>query len=89
MNMKQFIKKNPVTQKERTSFHGKFIDRKKNREKRCMVLAGYKEFSYPAVLGRLKKFLDEDIDVCIITSGKWSDVINEICENKWLVIFEH
>lgn len=99
MNMKQFIKKNPVTQKwylkmkklkeayekkERTSFHGKFIDRKKNREKMCMVLAGYKEFSYPAVLGRLKKFLDEDIDVCIITSGKWSDVINEICEiNGW------
>ena len=45
MNMKQFIKKNPVTQKwylkmkklkeayekkERTSFHGKFIDRREN-----------------------------------------------------------
>lgn len=50
MNMKQFIKKNPVTQKwylkmkklkeayekkERTSFHGKFIDRKKI-ERKCV-----------------------------------------------------
>lgn len=97
MNIKQFIKSNNTTKKiylylknkktekdrnDRVTYHGKFIDRKKDCEKMCMVLAGYKEFSYPAVFGRLAEYIEADIDVCIITSGKWSDKIDELCRNN-------
>ncbi len=62
----------------------RFIDRSKGCEKLCMVLAGYKDFLIPAVMGRLKKYASKDLDVCIITSGKWSDEINRLCEqNGW------
>lgn len=99
MSLKQFIKNNPLTKgmytnikkyqlkhnrEVRTTYHGEFVDRSKNQEKMCMVLAGYKEFAYSAVFGRLKRYIGEDIDVCIITSGKWSDKIADMCEeNGW------
>ena len=99
MNLKHFIKNSPLTRniyinikeiqsvhdrKARTLYHGTFIDRSKNKEKMCMVLAGYKEFLYSAVFGRIEKYMSEDIDVCIITSGKWSDIIANMCEkNGW------
>ena len=68
----------------RLKYHGNFIDRSRNKNKLCIVLAGYKEYIYDAVFGRLIKYLDDDIDVCIITSGKWSDDIANICEQeKW------
>ena len=62
----------------------KFVNRSKNFDTLCIVLAGYKEFLNSAVMGRLKKYIPEKIDVCIITSGKWSDSISLLCEeNKW------
>jgi hypothetical protein len=95
MHIKQFIKNSCLysslkkyqtiyNRKVRTSYHGKFIDRSKGKEKMCMVLAGYKEFLYSVTFARLKKYLSDDIDVCIITSGKWSDEISDMCEkNDW------
>lgn len=66
--------------------HGKYVfeNRAQDREKLCIVLAGYKEFLYPAVFGRLKRFAPENMDVCILTSGLYSPKISEICaENHW------
>ncbi len=62
----------------------KFINRSKGCEKLCIVLAGYKNFLIPAVMGRIKKYAPGNVDVCIITSGKWSEEIAELCErNGW------
>ena len=70
--------------KDGLNFHGRFIDRSHNNKKMCMVLAGYKEYLYPAVFGRLIKYLPSDIDVCVITSGKYSEKVIQYCEeNDW------
>ena len=45
----------------------KFEDRRKNCKKLCMVLSGYKDFLWDSVFGRLKKFVPEDIDICILS----------------------
>lgn len=75
-------KKDARMLKERISYHGSFIDRSKRREKLCIVLAGYKEMLYPAVFGRIISYLPADVDVCVITSGLWSDKINKLCQKQ-------
>lgn len=61
-----------------------FEDRKKNKKNMCMVLAGYKDFLWDNVFKRLKKYVTEDIDVCVMSSGLYSDRLSKICEeNNW------
>lgn len=61
-----------------------FEDRKKDNDKVCIVLAGYKELLWPVVFDRLKTFAPSNMDVCIITSGMFNDKISRICkENDW------
>ncbi len=61
-----------------------FIDRQKGSDKLCIILAGYKEFLYPKVFGRIIKYTPKDIDVCIVSSGKYSDTLADLCEkNNW------
>ncbi len=61
-----------------------FINQSKAREKLCIVLAGYKNFLIPAVMGRIEAFAPGDVDICIITSGKWSTELAELCKkNGW------
>ena len=96
VSIKEFFRTNKLTKElykkiKKSYYRGKnltnkykFIDRSKGSDKLCIVLAGYKNFLIPAVMGRLKKYVPEDIDVCIITSGKWSEEIRELCDkNKW------
>ena len=64
------------------SWHGSFEDRQKGHKKMCMVLAGYKSFLYGATMERLKAYIDPDIDVCIITSGIFSEEIQQLCEKE-------
>lgn len=75
---KRYIRKRYLTGEHR------FINRSKGHEKLCLVLAGYKNYLIPMVMERLRMFAPEDVDVCIITSGKWSEEINRLCEeNNW------
>lgn len=68
-------------------FHGKVINRSKDSDKLCIVLAGYKEFLYEEVFQRIERFTPEDIDVCVVTSGLYSETINKMCEvNNWSYI---
>lgn len=69
-------------------YSGSFIDRSKNSKYLCIVLAGYKEFLYSAVFGRIERYMDQRLDVCIITSGLYSKTIDDICKkNKWSYLF--
>lgn len=78
------VEKNNYLENRKFKYTGKFVDRQKYSKDLCIVLAGYKEFLYPAVLGRLKEYAPKDMDICIISSGKWSETLNKLCaDNSW------
>ena len=99
MNIKLMLKNNPVTKgvynKLKTAndnrkrnnqfkYTGYFDNRSSGEEVLCVVLAGYKEYLYDEVFGRLEKYLSPRIDVCIVSSGKNSRTLSEICKkNNW------
>ena len=99
IKIKDVVKKNrflsPVYQKARKikknrelknqfRYSGNFINRSQNSRYLCVILAGYKEFLYPAVFGRIQKYMDQRLDVCVITSGLYSAAIDDICKrNRW------
>jgi len=61
-----------------------FVSRSKGHKKLLILLAGYKAFLYDNTFERIKRFVDDDIDVCVVTSGLWSDDIASRCEkNDW------
>ena len=68
-------------------FHGQVKKRSKDSEKLCIILAGYKEFLYDEVFQRIEKYTPRDIDVCVVTSGLYSEFIDTMCEkNDWSYI---
>lgn len=70
--------------KNKFDYHGVFHDRSKGTRYLCIVLAGYKEFLYPVTFKRLSTYLLKEIDVCIVTSGKYSETVDLMCkENGW------
>lgn len=59
-------------------------DRSRGLAKVCLVLAGYKEFLWDTVFERLGRFVPGDVDVCILSSGVYSDRLSETArENGW------
>lgn len=85
-NVYQQLKKarDTAADKNKLYYHGQFVNRIKGSETACIVLAGYKEFFYPALFGRLEKFAPSDMDICVVSSGKYSGKLDEICEkNGW------
>jgi hypothetical protein len=50
----------------------------------CIILAGYKEFLWNITLTRIKAFAPPNIDICVLSSGNYSNKLYEICkENNW------
>jgi hypothetical protein len=48
------------------------------------MLAGYKDFLWDVVFDRLKCFVPEDIDICIVSSGLFSkELYDRAKNNKW------
>ena len=66
------FKENKV-RKSRLNGKFKLIDRRKKSNKLCYILAGYKSFVWEDVFARIKTFITEDIDVCILSSGIYSE----------------
>lgn len=80
--------KDSLNYKRRVSGKRGFEDRSKGSDRLCIVLAGYKEYLYPAVFGRLNRFAPKDIDICILTSGRYSNNVAELCaENGWSYLY--
>ncbi len=57
-----------------------FVDRSKHSDRLCIILAGYKEFLYQSVLGRIERFAPKDMDICVLTSGIVSETLIAWCE---------
>lgn len=68
------------------NFNGKFDfeNRARGQKKLLIVVAGYKDFLWEVVFGRIKKFLDNDIDVCILSPGLVDKRLQNIAKkNNW------
>jgi len=68
------------------NFNGKFDfeNRARGQKKLLIVVAGYKDFLWEVVFGRIKKFLDNDIDVCIVSPGLVDKRLQNIAKkNNW------
>ena len=77
-------RRNKFRDKKKNKYTGRYIDRSKGTKYLCIVLAGYKEFAFENVFDRIKKYVNKDIDICVVSSGLYSDALNEICEkNEW------
>ena len=97
--VKNILKRHPMTsglykrlkeirdyriKEKRIGYHGKFVDRSHGADILCIVLAGYKEYTYSDVLGRIKKYQKDDMDVCLVSSGVSSEQLDIICaRNGW------
>jgi hypothetical protein len=61
-----------------------FYNTSHNHDTCCIILAGYKEFLWDITMSRIKNFVPQDIDICILSSGIYSDKLHGICkENQW------
>lgn len=75
-----------LNRKKKKAIRGnyKFADRKKDSEKLCIILAGYKKFLWEDVFGRLEKYAPKDMDFCIVSSGLYSEDLAKIAKkNNW------
>ncbi len=61
-----------------------FKDRRKGKSHLLLVLAGYKAENWNEVFGRISKYVPACYDVCILSSGLRSEVLDRYCqENGW------
>lgn len=56
-----------------------FENRSHGSDRLCIVMAGYKPWLYDVVFGRIARFCPADVDVCVVTSGLWSDDVDARC----------
>lgn len=83
--LKRIYKRYRVKKRIRGKY--KFENRKKDLNKLCIIIAGYKPFLYQTVFERIIKFIPKDIDVCILSSGKYDETLSKIAEeNDWSYI---
>lgn len=75
---------------EENNFTGEygFVNRSKNKEKLLMILAGYKEYIWGSVFDRVRKYVPEDVDICVMTAGYESAPLKEMCEKQgWSYLY--
>lgn len=61
-----------------------FDDRRKKSKDLLVILAGYKEFVWESVFQRIKGYVPEEIDVCVVTSGLVSSQLKDMCRKyQW------
>lgn len=61
-----------------------FIDRRKDNKKVLIVLAGYKHKLWDIFFKRILAYINSDIDVCIMSAGKYDNELADLCEqNSW------
>ena len=80
--IKKNIKKIILKIRNYKNIHGKykFVDRTIGKKYGCIILAGYKEILWDTVFPRVKRYMNEDVDICVVSSGLYSRELNRICE---------
>lgn len=54
-----------------------FENRMQGMKKICIVLAGYKNYLWKMVFERLRKFVSEDVDICLCSAGCYKEELSE------------
>lgn len=57
-----------------------FLNNSKREKTAAFILAGYKDFTWDIVFKRIKEFCPKTVDVCIVSSGIYSERLKEIAE---------
>lgn len=57
-----------------------FLNNSKGADSACFILAGYKQFTWDIVFKRIKQFCTGGIDVCIVSSGVYSEELKQYAE---------
>lgn len=57
-----------------------FLNNSKDSDSACFILAGYKQFTWDIVFERIKQFCPSHIDVCIVSSGIYSEELKQYAE---------
>lgn len=89
MSIKKILKNNKFiynTYLNKKYFNSKYVfeNRMKNSNTLCYILAGYKEFTWDIIFDRIKKIAPKDMDICILSSGVYSDKLSKIAkDNNW------
>lgn len=92
MFFKELLKKNKfiyntvVNYRRHKYFNGKYIfeNRANGSKDLCIILAGYKEFTWDIIFDRIKTFVDKNMDICILSSGVYSNELSKIAKkNNW------
>lgn len=79
-----FVWENKLLESLWRSCEYQFVDRRKGKQKVCFILAGYKEFLWEDIFARVQYFLPSDVEVCILSSGIRSEVLERRSkENGW------
>lgn len=61
-----------------------FLNNSQKSSTACFVLAGYKSYTWDIVFKRIAKFTPQNIDICIVGSGIYSEKLKCIAQdNKW------
>lgn len=65
-----------------------FTNRSKGKKHLCYILAGYEPELWKDTIGRVENFQDEDMDYCLVLSGKQDDIVEKIAErNGWSYLY--
>jgi hypothetical protein len=61
-----------------------FTDRRAATKEAIIVLAGYKQYAWEQVFGRLERFAPAGVDVVVVSAGLFNDELAAICKrNDW------
>ena len=82
--MMDLLKFKPYVLKHNTKGRYRFTDRRRGMRKLCLFLIGYKQVLWPDVVGRFVRFIPDDIDVCLISSGRYFPELEKMAEeHSW------
>lgn len=78
------IKNTIMNSKLEKRLKGKYVFENRSEDKNtvCIILAGYKQFVWEVVFNRIKRYAKKDIDICIVSSGVYSEKLSEIAKNN-------
>lgn len=65
-----------------------FKNRSKGKKYLCYILAGYDPVLWEGTLARIEAFQNNNVDYCLVSSGKYVDVLDELAEkNQWSYLY--
>lgn len=82
MDFDDILVKTYRTYKNTVSFSRRYTFEKRTNdcENLCIILAGYKEYTWDIIFERINKFANDDIDICILSSGIYSEKLSRIAK---------